>query len=324
MVSIVIPCFNAERTISATIDSALGQTYNRCEVIVVDDGSTDDSVNIAQSYGECTHLESGPNRGASSARNRGTILAKGEYIQYLDADDLLTADTLERRVDAIRGAGSDVAYTDWQRFTQLENGDCCYLETVEQDMVDVDCDPEVACATQFWAPPAAILYHRGVVDEIGGWKEDLPIIQDARFLFDAAHVGAVFIRVPGIGAYYRTSNAESLSSKDSYGFILDVMNNADQVQDIWASENSMTRKRQEALAGIYDYAARSMLEYDEDQFRKALQRVHSLGAGRKSIYVTLAGTIYRLFGFQRTRSIMKLAAKARRALSAGAGYVPGR
>jgi len=67
----------------------------------------------------------------------------------------------------------------------------------------LEADAEAACAdSRFWLPPAAILYRRALVDRIGGWRSNLRIVQDARFLFDAAAQGARFAHVPGVGALY--------------------------------------------------------------------------------------------------------------------------
>ena len=91
LVSIVIPCYNAERYVGEAIESALDQTYPHKEVIVIDDGSTDSSLEVIRSFGNHLRWETAPNRGGSAARNRGLELARGELIQFLDADDLLHA-----------------------------------------------------------------------------------------------------------------------------------------------------------------------------------------------------------------------------------------
>jgi glycosyltransferase involved in cell wall biosynthesis len=95
LVSIIIPCYNTENYIGEAIDSALGQTYKNIEVIVIDDGSEDGSLEIIKSYGDRIRWETGPNRGAWAARNRGIELARGEFIQFLDADDLLLPEKVE-------------------------------------------------------------------------------------------------------------------------------------------------------------------------------------------------------------------------------------
>jgi glycosyltransferase involved in cell wall biosynthesis len=82
LVSIVIPCYNAERFLTETLNGAFAQSYPRTEVILIDDGSTDGTADVIRSYSDRVKAEFGPNR------DRGTALAPGEFLQYLDADDL--------------------------------------------------------------------------------------------------------------------------------------------------------------------------------------------------------------------------------------------
>ncbi len=84
LISILIPCFKAERWIAQAIESALAQTWPEKEVIVVDDGSTDGSLEVIKSFGDRIRWETGPNRGGNAARNRLLELARGEWLQYLD------------------------------------------------------------------------------------------------------------------------------------------------------------------------------------------------------------------------------------------------
>jgi len=101
-VSIVIPLYNAEKYIAETIQSALNQTWANKEIIVVNDGSTDNSLAIASRFaGENVRVISGINKGASAARNIGLKEAKGEYIQFLDADDLLSEDKIAAQVEVL-------------------------------------------------------------------------------------------------------------------------------------------------------------------------------------------------------------------------------
>src|SRR3954463_8415699 len=103
LVSIIIPCFNAERYVGDAIRSALAQTYDSIEVIVIDDGSTDGSLKVIKSFGDAVRIESQPNAGACAARNHGIDLARGEYVQFLDADDLLHPEKIARQMEGRSG-----------------------------------------------------------------------------------------------------------------------------------------------------------------------------------------------------------------------------
>lgn len=107
-ISVVIPCYNAAAFLRATIESILGQTQPVLEVIVVDDGSTDDSANIAESFGPPVRVIRQPNQGESAARNRGIEAAGGDWVAFLDADDLWLPTKVELQAEAIRSAPADV------------------------------------------------------------------------------------------------------------------------------------------------------------------------------------------------------------------------
>jgi glycosyltransferase involved in cell wall biosynthesis len=98
-VSVVIPTYNCARFLGQTIDSALRQAYRDFEIIVVDDGSTDDTQQVVAVYGKTIRYVYQSNQGASAARNVALSIASGEFIAYLDADDLWIADKLSRQVE---------------------------------------------------------------------------------------------------------------------------------------------------------------------------------------------------------------------------------
>ena len=106
-VSVVIPCYNGAKFIRQTLDSVLAQTVEPHEILVVDDGSTDESREIAQSYGPPVRVIRQPNQGESVARNRGIEEARGDWIAFLDADDLWMPTKLERQIEVL---GPDIAW----------------------------------------------------------------------------------------------------------------------------------------------------------------------------------------------------------------------
>lgn len=121
-ISIIIPCFNNERTLGQTIESILYQTFTGWECILVDDGSTDGSAALYQRYTASDsrfRYHRQKNAGATAARNRGVALALGEYIQFLDADDLLLRERLEHCLQRFQEEpGTDVVYSDSVNYQQ--------------------------------------------------------------------------------------------------------------------------------------------------------------------------------------------------------------
>ena len=107
LVSIIIPCYNSQAFLKDAIASAVNQSYSHVEIIVIDDGSTDGSLEIIKSFGEQVRWETGKNQGAPLARNRGIELARGEYIKFLDADDVLLPDCLKTQLTQIQQTGPD-------------------------------------------------------------------------------------------------------------------------------------------------------------------------------------------------------------------------
>jgi glycosyltransferase involved in cell wall biosynthesis len=115
-ISILIPCFNADKWIAQSIESALAQTWPNKEVVVLDDGSTDGSLDIIRRFDGRIRWETGPNRGGGAARDRLLTLAHGEWLQYLDADDLILPEKITRQVEFLeRHTDCDVVCSPFPR-----------------------------------------------------------------------------------------------------------------------------------------------------------------------------------------------------------------
>ena len=174
LVSILIPCFNAEKYIRQCIDSALTQTHADKEVIVVDDGSTDGSLDIIRSFGKRVRWESGPNRGGNAARNRLLDLAKGEWLQYLDADDYLLPDKIERQLAfAARHADADIICSPTLS-EKIEDGQPVLLEAKFTGTRD----PWVMLALWDLPQTGGTLWKRGALQQVGSWRLGQPCCQE--------------------------------------------------------------------------------------------------------------------------------------------------
>ena len=137
------------------------------------------------------------------------------------------------------------------------------------DLAALEADAETGCATHVWATTAALMYRRSLVEKIGGFREDLPVIQDARFLFDAAYHGARFAHSPHLGARHRLS-PQSLSRRDPARFWRDCLLNGKQIEALWRTRGALTSERMTALADIYNGAAHGLFRAADPAFRGAL------------------------------------------------------
>lgn len=112
-ISVIIPCYNASLFLNQAIESVLNQTYKNFEVIIVNDGSTDNTEEIIKAYRDnrVIYLKQETNKGPSAARNTGLKYAKGEYIAFLDADDIWMLNKLEKQVDYVLKNKVDIVTT---------------------------------------------------------------------------------------------------------------------------------------------------------------------------------------------------------------------
>ena len=101
LVSIIIPCYNAEKTLEKTLESIFNQTYNNYEIIVVNDGSTDETSDILNVYKNKIKVINQENKGAAATRNRGFKESKGQYLLFCDADVILKSSILEKMVNTL-------------------------------------------------------------------------------------------------------------------------------------------------------------------------------------------------------------------------------
>jgi glycosyltransferase involved in cell wall biosynthesis len=310
-VSVIIPCFNAEEWIRATLQSIQGGQEHQLEIIVVDDGSRDDSPWIVTREFPEVRLIRTTNQGASHARNIGTQAATGEFIQCLDADDLLAPGKIGIQLQALAETGADVAYGDWQKLTAGDDGEFATGELITRE---IRCEPEIALFTDFWCPPAAYLFRRSIVDATGGWNLNLPIIQDARFALDCALHGGKFVYCPGVMAMYRVHSNGSLSSRDPAAFVRDVFRNACEVEQWWRANGGLTPERRQAVVSCYGYVARASYEKDRQTFDQAYQAIGRISERYIPEGPGHLATASRLIGYRRAEAAALVYRRAKQLL----------
>ena len=266
-ISIIIPAFNAAKTIAATLKSALAQQSGlfKIEIIVVNDGSTDGTATILNKYKDACRIITQVNAGASAARQKGFENSAGQYIQYLDSDDLLLPEKIQQQAEAMMAQDADIAYGDFEKFTE-ENGEITVRELVKGEIKD---SPEIEIFKSFWRPPCAMLYSRKIAEKIC-WSETLPVIQDARYFLDAVFIGGKLVYTPGIQAKYRIHQSQSLSQRSNLAFVKDCFVNAAEIYLIWKKDLESNPEKKNALIEVLRYCIHEFSILNQNLFIQAI------------------------------------------------------
>ena len=209
-VSILIPCFNADQWLGEAIESALSQTWDDTEVIVVDDGSTDGSLDIVRGFAGRVRWESAANAGANPTRNRLLQLATGAWVQYLDADDCLLPDKIAEQVHFLEGyPDTDVVFGP-VTLEHHEHG-AVRLERLE---IPAPHDPWILLARWYLPQTGAPLWRKQAIESVGGWKADQPACQEHELYLRLLMAGKCFRYHDSNGAVYRQWSESTLWKKN--------------------------------------------------------------------------------------------------------------
>ncbi|MCA9025722.1 MAG: glycosyltransferase family 2 protein [Planctomycetaceae bacterium] len=212
LVSIIIPCYNAAEFVGEAIESALGQTYGNIEVIVIDDGSTDESVEVLRSFGNRIRWETGPNHGACATRNRGLQISKGQIIQFHDSDDLLHTSKLQVQVPLLMGREKTTIFCDVET-TLMDSG-----KTLEVNQPSETDGFRQVCLHKITTP--APIHWKHDLQLVGGFRSHLRCAQEKDLHLRMACSGIEFEHHSGVFVTVRR-RLESLSS--SYERVLDQL-----------------------------------------------------------------------------------------------------
>ncbi len=191
-ISVIIPAFNAAAYIGATLQSVINQSRQPLEIIVVDDGSSDDTVAIARSF--CVHIISLTNRGPSAARNTGVAAARGTYVALIDADDLWTPQKLEKQLAALQSFSRPAfSITDYRSFdnegahvreSEL-NAHAAFRRSrrpiARTPNFILDGSASGPVLADSYIPPSSVLVTRAHYLAAGGFDESLRMTEDYEF-----------------------------------------------------------------------------------------------------------------------------------------------
>jgi glycosyltransferase involved in cell wall biosynthesis len=279
LVSIVIPAFNAEEWISETLESVLRQTYENLELIIVDDGSTDRTLSVAETTLASSSLPRRllrqQNKGASAARNNGWRSASGRWIQFLDADDLLAPTKIEIQVSSAGAQNADVIYSDWGRLVQRSGG-WHRSEEIRAPFIGRNPLADILLDRNF-QQLGSQLFNIRALQRVNGFDESCAIIEDVELCQRLAVGGAVFVKAKTDGPilWYR-DRPRSLSKSSRKEFVDSCIRNAERAEGQLTGEPKRDEALIAAIVTVYFSAARYYAEHDVTRFNELVSDIMAL------------------------------------------------
>jgi glycosyltransferase involved in cell wall biosynthesis len=205
-VSVIIPTFNCAQYLPAAIDSVLAQTYPDFELIVIDDGSTDHTAEVLQAYGDRVQAIRQTNQGVALARNHGIQQAQGEWIAFLDADDVLLPHKLAAQLElAAAHPEVGIIHSGWRRVDRQGQ-----LLMVVEPWHQI---PELTLESWLrWKPvlPSAMLFRRHWLEQAGGFDPRFPPAEDTELILRLALMGCEAKWLPQVTVDYRQHESSAM------------------------------------------------------------------------------------------------------------------
>jgi glycosyltransferase involved in cell wall biosynthesis len=309
LVSILIPCYNAERWVGQAIESALAQTWPNKEVIVVDDGSTDGSLEVIKRFGDRIKWESGPNRGGNAARNRLLELSHGEWIQYLDADDYLLAAKIADQLADSKDSNADAIYGRVVQESSLDG-------KISHDVALEPASDDPWCLLVQWELPqtGAILTRRRVLEDVGGWKIDQPCCQEHELYLRLLCAGKTFRYSSAYGAVYRQWPKGSVSRRNTPEVLRQRLEIIRRAEEFLRNESELTHERLSTINQAKLEVARASWKHDRTFALSLINEIQQRdtdfrpgAVGSRISYSWGYRMIYRFLGFDAAEKLARLA-----------------
>lgn len=304
-ISVIIPCWNVEALLPATLDSVLAQEHQNLEIIAVDDGSTDGTPAVLERYvalsGGRMQVLRQANQGACAARNAGMSKATGEWLQFMDADDVLDPQKLKGQVAMLLGATGTPALIvgDYEKI--MPNGLLLPTEALYDK-------PWMALIRTRMGTTSANLWRKAEVERAGGWRIDLASSQDYELMFRLLRDGAEVLWDKRVATHVLKRTSGSISQTS--------------VQDNWRRYIALRRAMKDHLKatdavryrqemGVLDQylfmAIRILAMYDlkeaVHEFRGAISRGFRPDVSKAITEKYIA--LFNLFGFANTERLVR-------------------
>ena len=297
-ISVIIPCYNVETYIEEGLQSVLNQTHPAKEIICIDDGSTDNTIKIIRNLQEkfpnkiFLYLNE-KNRGATYTRNRGLAIAKGDFIQFFDADDILLPNKFEHQIKIITECSfsPDIIVNDFQRKN---------IDGTIETYTFPDDDPWCGLLEGRLGVTTSNLYRRENVIAVRGWTEELLSSQEYDLMFRMLVAGSLVLFDTKIISYNRERVSGSITKSDPAGKWIRFINLRERIYHYLLANSMLKPERLESFRKIMFDSIRILYKYNKKEaiklHQKYIQQIKinepTLSTSKKYL------SVYNIFGFR--------------------------
>jgi glycosyltransferase involved in cell wall biosynthesis len=319
LISVVIPTHNAAKWVANTIDNLAAQTYPHFELIVVDDGSQDDTVSLvrnklASSFKNAWQIiELGSNRGPSAARNVGLRAAKGAWVQFLDSDDFMAPSKFEIQMAHCARVSADVSavYSPWRQ-CHIDAGKVIFVGHLSQP--NMEGRAPIMCLVGNDRPlHTAGLARRDVLEQIGGFDETLRFWECEELTFRLAKAGRLhsapsasplyFWRQHRDKPYLGDGTARYHATPVALSWIDQILKGLEYKS---LKESGLSVRDRQEILNYSSYWARLLFRIDRSAFREYLARARKLDPNLAPAYPAVISAVSRHIGYEAAEAIVYL------------------
>jgi len=214
--SVIVPAYNRANLIGLTLRSLLVQTLPADEIIVVDDGSMDNTAEVAESFGLPVKVIRRQNGGPAAARNTGFANSNGQFIHFFDSDDLAAPNKLETQVNALERTGADIAIGPWIQGKFSGSSFLASNNVLQQRGLPKGLSLIKALLTHWSFMPHSAMFRRSIVEKSGGFDESLFVAEDQLMFLNCLLAGAKVVHTPETIEFYRVGDASKITENEEW------------------------------------------------------------------------------------------------------------
>lgn len=313
LVSVIIPCYNVEKYIDECIDSVINQSYKQLEIICVDNNSSDNTLHklkqAKERYPKIIILEE-YSQGAPYARNRGVSIARGEWIQFLDADDILLPEKIAHQIEMLEEC-NDISFI--VASYSMKN-----INTPNKDIMITEETPFVELFESRLGHTCSNLFSKKMIDSVGGWRVGLSSSQETNLMFEILKINNRLLFDKEIYTIIRQRDYGQISQSDPLKrwtiyieLRINILNYLKEYQSHIYTSNSgkIFNALFEALRVLAKHDHKRAIEYFHSFLPKGYIPIESKATTKRYIY------LFRIFGFSNSEYIVAMISRYKKAIN---------